>query len=518
MKRFVWKVIGLVLLVSVLPLLASGLIIQSLFRRAVAEGFREDIDGGLEQAAAIHRENFALRRQLMQAESQRLALDPALRRALEARDPDAAQRWLDALALDLADDEQAISRVEIAPLPDLTSPEAASPLPLAALDRRADFPADAWRAREVAVPIPSEAGPHEVRVTFVVPWSRFDRFEDLGKLQRYHAKLDEDRASLSAAYTKTFFLLAGGVLLVSLTLALLWARATTRPLTLLAEGAGRVGRGDLDVAIPVRGQDEVARLTLAFNAMVVELRAARTRLAYLERVSAWQEIARRLAHEIKNPLTPILLAVQQLDRKFDDYTDQPARYRRLLTDALEIVTEEVEVLRALVSEFSDFARLPRVEPRPARVDAFAADLLRTNPHLEPLTALLPSPDPPEALTAALDPALMRRVLVNLLDNARDALPTPHPDSPITLRVSRQGQAVCIAVQDCGCGVPPADLERIFEPYHTTKDHGTGLGLAIVRKIVIEHGGDIRALSPPPDAPQGTRMEILLPAIDPRDAP
>jgi nitrogen fixation/metabolism regulation signal transduction histidine kinase len=274
----------------------------------------------------------------------------------------------------------------------------------------------------------------------------------------------------------------------------------------------------------VEGGDELAQLTASFNAMVVELRQNRDRLAYLERVSTWQEIARRLAHEIKNPLTPILLAVQQLDRKFDAMRHQPDRYRGLVTDAVEIVTEEVGALRTLVQEFSEFARLPQVQPRPVELGAYVCDLLKTNPQFDGLVTLsLPS----EPLWVLLDPVLMRRALLNLLQNAKEASPPPpNPEEPspiIALRVGVEHDKALVEVEDHGQGIPPDHLAKIFDPYFTTKEHGTGLGLAIVKKIILDHSGDIAAASPPPpsslpheppltasSAAVGARFSVRLP--------
>jgi len=513
MKRFVWKVVSLMMFVSILPLLSAGLFINNLFQRALTEGFREEVRGSLDSAGTIYRSNIGLRRQLMQAQSDQLAGDAELRGLLAAAEVDfaAVRQLLDGRARRFEQDDHALAAVALVPAT-VDPGESGEQAPAALVDRRGEFPAERWRAKEVTAPLVDARGrAWTVRSTFVAPWATFDTFERLGKVQKFYQTADAQQAELTTAYTKTFFAMSGAVLLVTLIVALLLARATTRPLRLLSEAAGRVGRGELDVQVPVHGRDEIAQLTTAFNQMVVELGQARVRLTYLERVSAWQEIARRLAHEIKNPLTPILLAVQQLDRKFDDYLDRPQRFRQLLTDALEIVTEEVESLRTLVREFSDFARLPEVSPERTCVADFVTDLLRTNPQYEGKVVALE--DGSAGALAGVDATMMRRVLINLVDNAVDAV-HGEPDAPgagVKVGVEAVGDMVVIAVEDRGEGVPAGDLERIFEPYYTTKAGGTGLGLAIVRKIVIDHGGDIVVRSPV-EAERGTRMEVRLPRV------
>jgi signal transduction histidine kinase len=181
---------------------------------------------------------------------------------------------------------------------------------------------------------------------------------------------------------------------------------------------------------------------------------------------------------------------------------------------MEIVGEEVEALRRLVQEFSDFARLPRVQPVETALRPYLEELLRTNPqfetHLTEPQWLVAGP-----VRAAVDPLLMRRVLINLLQNACDAVREAGapPEGSVTLRLCVTGAEALIEVEDRGEGVPEANLARLFDPYFTTKDDGTGLGLAIVKKIIIEHGGDIEVASPPPHQAQGALFTVRLPLLE-----
>jgi nitrogen fixation/metabolism regulation signal transduction histidine kinase len=294
-----------------------------------------------------------------------------------------------------------------------------------------------------------------------------------------------------------------GMLVAAPLLGWLFARQVTRRVARLHEAARRVGTGDLRVELALEGKDELAELGRAFDGMVAELAQARSRLEYLQKVSAWQEVARRLAHEIKNPLTPIQLSVQELVSKYRG--DDPA-YRRLLDTATEILREEIAGLRRLVDDFSAFAKLPKVEPAPIDLDALLMEIVRLQPDWQEAVSVEAGSVPVRALC---DRTLFRRVVANLVENAMQAAQsvgkTPRIRIHTELRPSRQRAAIFF--DDNGPGVPHAHREHIFDPYVTHREGGTGLGLAIVRKIVIDHGGDITVL----DAPGGgARFVVELP--------
>ena len=259
---------------------------------------------------------------------------------------------------------------------------------------------------------------------------------------------------------------------------------------MLRTAARRVGEGDLTVRVSPRGKDELDELGRAFDRMVAELGETRSRLEYLQKVSAWQEVARRLAHEIKNPLTPIQLAVQELGSK---YRGEDASYARLLATAQEILKEEIDSMRRLVDDFSAFAKLPKVEPAPIDLGQVVEDFVRGHNAWQPHVRYDKPAAPVEALC---DRMLIRRVLANLVENAVQAAEGAGrvPEVVLHVEADRGGDddrgRIDIVVDDNGPGVPASARERIFDPYVTTKENGTGLGLAIVRKIVIDHGGDV----------------------------
>jgi nitrogen fixation/metabolism regulation signal transduction histidine kinase len=266
-----------------------------------------------------------------------------------------------------------------------------------------------------------------------------------------------------------------------------------------------------------RGSDELDDLGRAFDRMVAELGEARSRLVYMQKLAAWQEVARRLAHEIKNPLTPIQLAVQELGSK---YRGGDAEYQRLLATAQEILTEEVGVIRRLVDDFSAFAKLPKVEPAPVALAQVVEDFARAHPEWQDALSV----ERRASVDALCDRMLVRRVLANLVENAIQAAESAgkKPQVRIGVDLDPTRQAAHLVVDDNGPGVAPEAHERIFDPYFTTKEHGTGLGLAIVRKIVIDHGGDVRVADEPSPL-GGARLVVTLPAAPaargsaPRDA-
>jgi nitrogen fixation/metabolism regulation signal transduction histidine kinase len=506
-------------------------LVEGLLRDTVALGLDERVSGGLTRSTETYRRYITLRKQLIPLHLQAMSHDPRLQRALVQPDAARLKVFLEEQAELVTDADQGVALLVLRPGSGDPQGRAAPPLPEGSvlgevvLDRRALYPPQAWQPKVAWAPVEAADGaPWRLEVTYVIPHALIQDYKALGDTARTFEHLDDRQTTLTEGYLKTFWAFSLASLLVTLVLGVWLARATTRRVSALAEGTARVARGDLSVKLPVEGGDELAQLTASFNAMVVELRQNRDRLAYLERVSTWQEIARRLAHEIKNPLTPILLAVQQLDRKFDAMRHQPDRYRGLVTDAVEIVTEEVGALRTLVQEFSEFARLPQVQPRPVELGAYVCELLKTNPQFDGLVTLCL---PHEPLWVQLDPVLMRRALLNLLQNAKEASPPPpNPEEPspiIALRVGVEHDKALVEVEDHGQGIPPDHLAKIFDPYFTTKEHGTGLGLAIVKKIILDHLGDIAAASPPPpsslapeppftgsSAAAGARFSVRLP--------
>jgi nitrogen fixation/metabolism regulation signal transduction histidine kinase len=285
----------------------------------------------------------------------------------------------------------------------------------------------------------------------------------------------------------------------------------------LERATQRVATGDLSVRVPETGNDEISALARAFNRMLAEVEQSRARIEYLQRISAWQEMARRLAHEIKNPLTPIQLAVQDIHRRYEGGEPE---YKKLLDTTLEVVEDEVGTLRRLVSEFSDFARLPHAELERADLAGFLRELAD-----RPLLAdderrsdsesrLRESIDvkfevPEGAAFVEMDRQMLRRVVINLVQNAMQAIGRVGGSGRVVVRLGTDAGDLVLDVEDSGPGIPDDLREAIFDPYVTTRTDGTGLGLAIVKKIVVEHGGSISASR---SELGGAKLRVRLPPV------
>jgi two-component system nitrogen regulation sensor histidine kinase NtrY len=233
-----------------------------------------------------------------------------------------------------------------------------------------------------------------------------------------------------------------------------------------------------------------------------------TQLVKVQRMAAWREVARRIAHEIKNPLTPIQLSAQRLRRRFAGRLGGDAASARVFEECVDAITTQVDSLKLLVDEFSNFARLPAANPRPEELNRIVADAVASYAGTEGIA--FETELDPELPTLELDREQMRRALTNLIDNAIAAIRhSGRPDGKIRL-VSQYDpalQSVRLVVSDDGVGIPPQDRRRVFEPYFSRSENGTGLGLAIVSRIVADHHGYVRVQENPP---RGTRFVLELP--------
>jgi two-component system, NtrC family, nitrogen regulation sensor histidine kinase NtrY len=311
---------------------------------------------------------------------------------------------------------------------------------------------------------------------------------------------DEALREVLAEVTRNTALLGLGALVFTTLLGLLVSRRISRDLDELHRGAEAASRGDLDHRVSVRARDEIGEVAAAFNAMMLELRDSKARLAMAERIAAWRDIAQRLAHEIKNPLTPIQMSIETLRRakekahpSFDEVFDESTR----------TVLEESARLKRIVGELSELAQLPRAVLEPCDLNEVARKALALYRGAAAIEGEL-AESLPEIFA---DSDQLVQVLVNLLENARDASGEGGRIRVATRATSAGGAE--LVVDDDGPGVDPAVRERLFEPYVTTKKEsgGTGLGLAIADRIVADHGGAIEV----EDAPGGgARFRVLLP--------
>jgi two-component system nitrogen regulation sensor histidine kinase NtrY len=300
-------------------------------------------------------------------------------------------------------------------------------------------------------------------------------------------------------------LVGGGVILLGFVLGWWISARVTRPIEELAAGAREVAAGRWETRVAVRSRDEIGQLADAFNEMTRQLAEQRERLVQSERVAAWRELARRLAHELKNPLFPLQLTVENLQRAREQTSEQ---FDEVFFESTATLRAELENLKAIVSRFSDFAKMP--PPQFERVDL--NELVRGavklfEPQLAPVgrPPIMPELYLDENLPRPqADPILLRRALENLVLNSIDAMPT---GGTLTVRTAQRNGAVRLEITDTGEGLTPEECARLFTPYYTTKRLGTGLGLAIVQSVVSDHSGRIEVESAPG---AGATFRIELP--------
>ncbi|HVY45854.1 MAG TPA: ATP-binding protein [Minicystis sp.] len=320
------------------------------------------------------------------------------------------------------------------------------------------------------------------------------------------------RAELRAALERldrSILVTGGAALGIALVIAIVLARTLSRPLVALAHETREVMNG-APAKVRGRGGREVVELADAFNTTIDELAAMRKRLAATERIAARREVARQIAHEIKNPLAPIRAAVETL-RRLHDRGDEA--FEGYFEEATKTVLDEVHRIANIVTEFTRFNRLPAPNPEPMDLVQVARSVVKLH-DAGPggqgggRVELVAEPTP----EVSADKDQIVQVLTNLVQNGLDAAAAVRPDPRVVVSVGPHGDGkVRVVVRDNGPGVSEAMLPRLFEPYATTKEKGTGLGLAIVHRIVFEHGGEIAYRTA---TKGGAVFEVTLPVAGP----
>ncbi|MCK5075501.1 MAG: HAMP domain-containing protein, partial [Calditrichia bacterium] len=319
------------------------------------------------------------------------------------------------------------------------------------------------------------------------------------KIHQMYQALNLNRNYLPHRFLYAFIVLA--VILFSLVIATgIWISSLiTKPLTLLAKGTEEIGRGNLEHRLTIynrkKRKDEVGKLAEHFNDMVQKLKENQERIIHFEKMAAWKQMAHKLAHEIKNPLTPIQLTIQQL---LDKYDNSDPQYQKLLEECYNIINEEIASLRNLVTEFSNLGKLPELNLENGDICSLIKEIkVMYQERIEFIPAENNKKFP-------FDSDRIRRVLINLIENAVQADPD---GNPVIVSTVFESSKMKLIVEDKGKGIPEDNLNKIFEPHFTTKKEGMGLGLAITRLIIEEHRGSIKAFS---EKDKGTKFEIELP--------
>ena len=358
-------------------------------------------------------------------------------------------------------------------------------------------------------------------MTAVVPWSD-DQAEDevFHAIPLLGASAGKDRPLLAIllignsrrAYVElkrhirsAALLVGGGGILLAILLSSWAAARVTRPVEQLANAAREVAAGNWNVRVDVLGDDELGQLADSFNRMTTELLGQRERLLQAERVAAWRELARRLAHELKNPLFPLQLTVENLIRARQQ---NPQQFEEVFRESSRTLLAEISNLKGIIGRFSEFSKMPQPQLQRVQVNEVVRGVMQL------FQAQLETPGPakiscdleldPHLQPVAADTELLHQAVSNLVLNALDAMPG---GGTLTLRTRNEDEKLLIEVADTGSGLTTEECARIFTPYYTSKQHGTGLGLAIVQSVVSDHGGSVRVQSEPG---RGTAFVIELP--------
>jgi len=296
---------------------------------------------------------------------------------------------------------------------------------------------------------------------------------------------------LEALLRRIGILVAAGGILLGIALSW-WASArVTRPVRRLAESADKVAAGNWGATVEIVSRDEIGRLAGAFNRMTHELVEQRERLVQAERVAAWRELARRLAHELKNPLFPLQITVENMQRARERYPDQ---FDEVFREGTGTLLAELANLKQIIGRFSDFAKMPAPEMQAVNFNTLAGETLKLfEPQLAKARVTARAELDPRLPSVQADPEQMTRVLRNLILNAIDAMPE---GGTLTVWTAALPAGVRVEVSDTGQGLTPEECQRLFTPYYTTKTHGTGLGLAIVQSVISDHKGRISVESQP----------------------
>jgi len=314
---------------------------------------------------------------------------------------------------------------------------------------------------------------------------------------------------LQRQVVSTAMLVGGAGILVAVLASLWFAARVTRPVVSLAEAARRVAAGDLATKVEVESSDELGELAASFNRMTEDLVQQKDRTLQAERVAAWRELARRLAHELKNPLFPLQVTVENLMRAKQK---SPEMFEEVFHEGTATLLAEINNLKTIIGRFSEFSKMPQPQRRPTQVNEVVRSVLRVfhaqlqnrelqNNDKNRVAVRIELADTLPEISA--DPDLLHRAVQNLVLNAIDAMPQ---GGELAIRTTPLGDRIELSVSDTGSGLTQEECGRLFTPYYTTKQHGTGLGLAIVQSVVSDHGGKISVES---TKEKGTTFRIEL---------
>ncbi|MGJ4750893.1 LIC_11548 family sensor histidine kinase [Leptospira kmetyi] len=333
--------------------------------------------------------------------------------------------------------------------------------------------------------------------------------------RRNYDRADLAKEKLPYRIRLTFSIITVSIFLLAIYFSLLFARKISRPIIELANATQKISMGETDISLEIREAGEIGALIDSFNQMVQDLKSKDAELMRSQRIAAWKEVAQRMAHEIKNPLTPIQLSAERIRRKMK--SENIEQFREIVSTGTDTIIKQVRVLEHLVNEFSDFARMPAPKLINQNLEPIileAVKLFEHTPQIKITTNV--AKGFPQLF---LDQKIILRVLTNLVKNSIEAIERKrekeetsdyigliHISASTTRKIMRR--VAVISIEDNGIGISPELKQKVFEPYYSTKNNNTsGIGLAIVQKSVIDHNGHI---SIDFSSMGGCRFQIELP--------
>ena len=347
------------------------------------------------------------------------------------------------------------------------------------------------------------AGGYLIAITEKIPERVFKRISVYEDALRRYKQMEFLRPYFQTGVGIFLLLLSIFIILISIAVSIVLSRSIAKPVLDLADAAKSVASGNFDIHLERRSPDELSLLFQSFNQMVSQLDESRKILYQTQKLEAWREMAKKLVHEIKNPLTPIKLSAERIRKR---YKENHPDIENIVITGSETIIEGVNVLMRILSEFSKFARLPNMRAEFESLNPVIEDCINffhghegVTFHFDLDTSI---PD------TYFDKMLLRQALTNLIQNAIDAVEN-NGNIYVASTLMRDSDVIRISIRDDGVGIREEDREKIFEPTFSTKEKGTGLGLTIVEKIILEHHGKVY-LNSTPD--KGSEFIVELPVV------
>ncbi len=322
----------------------------------------------------------------------------------------------------------------------------------------------------------------------------------------FYYSVENSQVGIKITFAITYIIVVTLLLFLSTSIAITFARRLTKPIVNLISASENISKGELDAKVPeVEADEEFKKLNINFNNMITRLKKQQDKLLVTERYEAWEIVARKLAHEIKNPLTPIQLSIDRLKEK---YSSKIGEDKNQFNDYLQTINRQIKDIENLVNEFSNFARMPR--PVIKKINVSDVISRSINFFKISLKSKISFERNEKAYFVKGDEDQLYRVFINIIKNADESIiqileKKPKYEGKIDIDIFKNNDYIVIIIKDNGEGI--SDTKKVMTPYFTTKKNGTGLGLPIVNKIINEHSGELIIKKE-----NGTKIEIWLPSF------